>query len=144
MNEKKNYYAILPAFVRYDTDLSSTSKLIYAEITALTNEKGYCWASNKYFATLFQISDRQVQRVLKQLAEKGYIIVSIENKTKRKIFIIETLDKNVVGGTTKMSRGYDKNVGNNNINNNKKEIIDEDDEPFEELFGYDWLNDKDS
>lgn len=134
MENQKSFYAILPAYVRYDNELSSTSKLIYAEITALCNEKGYCWATNSYFKDMFCISDRQVQRILKQLCDKNYIKIIIERQTKRKIFVLDTPDKKVGLGTTFMSWGYDKNVThnikNNNITNNKKE----------EIFEYDWLN----
>ena len=50
MSDKPNFYAILPAFVRYDTELSANAKLLYSEITSLCNEKGFCWATNSYFA----------------------------------------------------------------------------------------------
>ncbi len=35
--EQPNYYAIIPAIVRYDTNLKSAEKL-YKEITALANK----------------------------------------------------------------------------------------------------------
>lgn len=33
--EQPNYYAIIPATVRYNTNLNSTEKLLYGKITAL-------------------------------------------------------------------------------------------------------------
>lgn len=130
----RSYYAIIPAVVRYDKDLSSTAKLLYAEITALCNDKGFCWATNKYFSDLYEISDRQIQRILKQLCDKNYIKIIIENKVKRKIYILSTYDENVVGGATKMSYLYDKNVAHNNINNNKMNINNN-------IPDYNWLDD---
>jgi hypothetical protein len=39
MAEKPSFYAILPADVRYAEDLTSLQKILYAEITALTNKE---------------------------------------------------------------------------------------------------------
>ena len=36
--EQPNYYAIIPATVRYDTNLKYAKKLLYGEITALANK----------------------------------------------------------------------------------------------------------
>ncbi len=50
-----NYYAIVPAPVRYAKDLSEFQKLLYAKITALSQKDGFCYASNNYFFwTLWQ------------------------------------------------------------------------------------------
>lgn len=84
---KRNYYAILPANVRYDKDITPNAKLLYAEITALCNEKGYCWATNDYFADLYNISDRTIRRLISQLSDKKYIVVELTDNTKRKIYI---------------------------------------------------------
>lgn len=70
---ERGYYAIVPASVRYDNDLSPNAKLLYGEITALCNERGYCWASNSYFSKLYNKDKSTVARWLKQLEEKGYI-----------------------------------------------------------------------
>jgi len=70
---KKSYYAIIPANVRYDKELTPNAKLLYGEITALCNEKGFCWAGDSYFTELYGVSRATVQRWFKQLETKGYI-----------------------------------------------------------------------
>lgn len=71
--EEPNYYAIIPANVRYDKRLIQGSKLLYGEITALSNQKGYCWASNNYFMKLYEVSRFTIQAWLKSLEDCGYI-----------------------------------------------------------------------
>ena len=70
---KKSYYAIIPANVRYNKSLTPNAKLLYAEITALCNEKGFCWASNKYFAELYQVSKISISNWISELEKNNYI-----------------------------------------------------------------------
>jgi hypothetical protein len=70
---EKSYYAIIPANVRYDKDLAPNAKLLYGEITALCNEKGFCWAGNTYFSELYSKDKSTIARWLQQLEYKGYI-----------------------------------------------------------------------
>lgn len=87
MNEEilnKSYFAVLPANVRYDTRLKDKAKLLYGEITALCNEKGFCWASNNYFAELYSISKGTVSKLLSELKKYGYINIELIYKDNSK------------------------------------------------------------
>ena len=80
----KSYYAVLPSNVRYDNRIKDKAKLLYAEITSLTNEKGFCWASNNYFAELYSISKGTVSKLLAELKKYGYINIELIYKDNSK------------------------------------------------------------
>ena len=82
--EKPNYYAILTADVRYDKRLKANEKLLYAEITALSNAKGYCYATNGYFAKLYEVSKTSISKWISNLQKVGYIKVTIKYKENSK------------------------------------------------------------
>lgn len=73
--EKPAYWAVIPASVRYDAEIPPSAKLLYAEISSLTGETGYCYASNLYFEKNFELSERTIIRLLRTLQEKGYISI---------------------------------------------------------------------
>ena len=75
---KPNYFAVIPANVRYDDELTEKAKLLYGEITCLSNKEGYCFALNNYFAKLYKCSTRAIQNSISKLEQKGYIKVVIE------------------------------------------------------------------
>ena len=118
--QQRSYYAIIPANVRYDKDLVPNAKLLYGEITALCNEKGYCWATNQYFAELYNVSDRTIKNWISQLADKGYIQRSVKYREgtkeieQRKLFICR--ENNF---TTPSEKNFlDNNTSINNTFNN--------------------------
>jgi hypothetical protein len=76
----KGYYAIITADVRYDVRLTPNAKLLYGEITALCNEKGFCWAMNEYFAELYSVSKVSVSKWVGNLRDCGYIDVQMQYK----------------------------------------------------------------
>lgn len=84
MNEKKSYYAVIPASVRYEKKLNANAKLLYGEITALCNEKGYCWASNSYFADLYEVVPETISRWISKLKNLGFIEIEIIYKENTK------------------------------------------------------------
>lgn len=70
---KPNYYAVIPANVRYSKKLTPNAKLLYAEITALCNMNGKCTASTEYFCRLYEVSRVSIQKWLKILEDNNYI-----------------------------------------------------------------------
>ena len=70
---KPNYYAVIPAEVRYNKKLTPNAKLLYAEITALCNMNGKCTASTQYFCNLYEVSKVSIQKWLKILQDHNYI-----------------------------------------------------------------------
>ena len=99
------YWAVIPAQVRYAADIPAGAKLLYGEISSLTDARGYCFASNKYFAELYGVGIRTVQRYLDALKNAGLIrITDGEGGTdQRKIFagvnpLSDPHDKIVTGG----------------------------------------------
>lgn len=135
-DEKPNYYAVIPATVRYDKELKPNEKLLYGEISALTQKSGCCWASNNYFAELYDVSTVSISKWINHLKERGYIDVELVYRNnareieKRVIGIKEKfntpLTKVKEGIKEKFNRGIkqkfkENNTSINNININKRE-----------------------
>ncbi len=99
MAEKKEpkypgYTAVLPPRVRYDKEVPATGKLLYAEITAMTDVTGFCWASNGYLGQLVGVGKDRAARLVALLEERGYVesaVLRDENNavTERRIFVTD-------------------------------------------------------
>ena len=83
--DNPNYYAILTADVRYDENLKPNEKLLYAEITALSQKNGYCYASNGYFADLYKVEKMTVSRWIRNLEKHGYIQTIVERDSNKRV-----------------------------------------------------------
>lgn len=123
--EQPTYYAVLTADVRYDKDLSSSEKLLFAEITALTQASGTCWASNKYFADLYGVSTSTVSGWVSKLAKRGHIKVHYEmdgKQCKKRIIGIQNIEypysENPKGVFGKSKGGYSENPKENTTRDN--------------------------
>ncbi|EIE3638094.1 helix-turn-helix domain-containing protein [Staphylococcus pseudintermedius] len=112
MNEQPNYYSIIPANVRYDKGLKPMEIIMYGEITALANKYGYAYASNSYFADLYQVHKKTVSNWINHLKEKGYIKTVVTRNEDmsvkdRKIYITPPYEmKNGEGYPQKNGEGY--------------------------------------
>ncbi|HCV8087856.1 helix-turn-helix domain-containing protein [Staphylococcus aureus] len=77
MTDQPSYYSIITANVRYDNRLTDSEKLLFAEITSLSNKYGYCTASNGYFATLYNVVKETISRRISNLTKFGYLKIEI-------------------------------------------------------------------
>lgn len=124
--EQPNYFAIIPANVRYDKDLTLLARLLYGEITALSNKEGYCFALNTYFANLYGVTNRTIINALNSLLKKGYIKTEIKyyKETKRvierRIYIIDPVKIISLGSEKNFTRPRENNFTDNNTSINKK------------------------
>ena len=96
--EKPNYFGILPANVRYDKNLKPMEKILYTEISSLTNKDGYCYATNSYFSKLYEVHKNTVGTWINNLEKQGYIktVLIYKKGTKeiieRRIYINQKID----------------------------------------------------
>ncbi|MGO3608617.1 MAG: DnaD domain protein [Enterococcus sp.] len=136
MSESKNYYAIIPANVRYDKRLPANAKLLYGEITALCNEKGFCWAGDKYFADLYGVSKVSIQKWLKALQENGYITKELIYKEGSKEILHRYIRLVVYPTQEKLSNPTQEKFRDNNtsINNTINNTVNNDDDALKEIF----------
>ena len=164
MKNKPNYYAIIPARVRYDKTLKDKAKLLYGEIIALSNAYGYCFSSNKYFADLYDVSISTISSLIKDLVDRGYLKrtiiykegtqeilhryleilvepyteISVEGYTEN---LEEGYTKFSVGGIPKICKDNNTSINNTSINNKKEKELNKKD--FE-IAEYNWLDDEGS
>ena len=132
MEEKPNYYAIIPADVRYDETLKDKAKLLYGEIVALSNKDGVCYASNKYFADLYKVTTTTISTLIKELIDNNYLESEIIYKKntkeidKRYLKILkggylnnfkEGYLKKFKGGIKENLKGNNTSINNTSINN---------------------------
>jgi len=137
MEEKPNYFAIIPAEVRYNPNINANVKLLYGEISALSNKYGYCVATNEYFASLYNVSTRTITDWIKALEDMTYIESKIDIKRYddgtikkiRKLYMshIENWQQNhvEVSQQNHIEDDFSYNNTSNNNNTSKKEIYKE-------------------
>jgi Helix-turn-helix domain len=74
----------IPREIWLSPQLTLMEKVLFVEIHSLDNERG-CYASNGYFADFFDISDRQIRKVIGSLKTKGFVTVTVKNTNERVI-----------------------------------------------------------
>lgn len=122
------YYTILPAEIRLDKRLSAFEKILYSDILALANKKGYCYATNQYFAKTYQMSISSISHAISKLVDLDFIKRIYEYKDNTKMIERRKLYVQIINNTPiknfpyplgeKTNQGIGDNCKDNNININ--------------------------
>lgn len=111
MTDKPSFYSILTADVRYDERIGDFAKLLYSDLTARCNRKGYCWPTNEQLAEDHRKNARTIVRTLRELESAGYIATEVIRDQKN--MVVERriwLDANARAGLEFLRKPPDKNV----------------------------------
>ena len=120
MTEGRTYLKLDGAMKNVDS-VPPSGRIIYAEVCALAQKEGYCFASNKYFATVYHLTVQSASRLLNMLKKQGFLEITYgtDERGYRKRYIKPKRED----GVTKMRRTTSQNCEtliSVNVNNNKK------------------------
>ena len=120
----------IPIEILTDKNLSDKEKHIYSLVIFLSQEKQYCFCTNKTIRELLNISVTQVSKLVNSLKDKGYINIEMVYKEnskevdmRRLIPIEEKLNtlfnKSLIPSTTKLQYPIEEKFKDNKYNINK-------------------------
>lgn len=75
MSTNSKTYSIFADVVRHDNTLPFSCRILFAEIAALSKQKGYCFANNSYFSDKFEVSISSVSKWIHMLESKNYVYI---------------------------------------------------------------------
>jgi hypothetical protein len=133
LKQYPSYYAIIPADVRY-ANIKPNAKLLFGEISALSNKYGVCNAGNKYFSNLYNVSKSTVSRWISELENNKFITVKITRDINKQIINRSIclclkksipIDKKSKENTNINTYNTNKDINNTIYNRNKyfKELV---------------------
>ncbi len=70
---------VIESSIVKSNSINSTDKLVYGIIKALTNNLGYCYASNDYISKKINLSKRTISKSISNLKKANYIRVETIN-----------------------------------------------------------------
>lgn len=113
----------IPKEIWLSKNLTLQEKVFLVEIDSLDNQSG-CYATNKYFAEFFDLSEVRVSEVISSLVNKGFVISVINkeqgNKRKLKTLLKKSLrpsQRKVEDPLKDSFMSLNNNTINNTINN---------------------------
>lgn len=75
-------FSVIPNKIKYDSNISFLSKFILSDIVSFSNTS-ICFASNGYFAELYNLSESTIKRAIKELKDNKYISIQNVNHNRK-------------------------------------------------------------
>ena len=110
----------IPAEILFNKDLSDKEKLILSMILYLSEENKCCFASNKYFASIVNVTANRISKIISSLNTKEYINIKLKYKTDSKE-IEERQIIPIVKNINRYCQNQQEGIGENNYSNNQKQ-----------------------
>ena len=110
----------IPSEILLNKDLSDKEKIILSMIVYLSEEKGSCFASNKYIANIVNVTPERVSKIISSLKGKRYIRVKLKYKTDSKE-IEERQITPIVENINRYCEKLQEGIDNNNYSDSKKQ-----------------------
>ena len=110
----------IPAEILFNKDLSDKEKIILSMVLYLSEEKGSCFASNKYIASIVNVTPERVSKIISSLKDKEYVKVKLKYKTDSKE-IEERQITPIVENIDRHSQKLQEGKGNNNYSDSENQ-----------------------
>ena len=127
---------ILKSVLR-DNILTFLERLLLIHIISLCKKSGYCWATNRYFCDIYNVTQVTISKSISNLATFGYIKTEYDNKgtnnSKRIIKLSEVLNLKIKSIKGNFNTGYKQY--NNKLNKKEDSIYYKDEEGDEYWHG---------
>ena len=120
MSKQKLKGLWIPAEILLNNDLSDKEKIILSMVLYLSDETGSCFASNKYIASIVNVTSDRVSKIISSLKDKGYVDVNLKYKKVTKE-IEKRQIRPITDNINRYSERYLEGIGKNNYSSSQKE-----------------------
>ena len=120
MSKQKLKGLWIPAEILLNNNLSDKEKIVLSMVLYLSDDTGSCFASNKYIASIVNVTSDRVSKIVSLLKEKGYVDVNLKYKIDTK----EIEERQIIPIAERINRyseKYIEGIGKNNYSGSQKE-----------------------
>ena len=111
----------IPAEILLNNDLSDKEKIVLSMVLYLSDDTGSCFASNKYIASIVNVTSDRVSKIVSSLKDKGYVDVNLKYKIDTK----EIEERQIIPIAENINRYSEKDlkgIGKNNYSGSQKQL----------------------